>query len=85
MNQIPDSFNAFRIHNDAEGYHPGVEAVTLDDLSEGHEPALQGAELCRGSTLDRAFLAQVFADHPIRAVCHFAARPWFSTSNTISH
>ena len=51
-----------------------VDVLVIDDLSEGHETALRGVELCEGSTLDREFLAQVFASHPIDAVCHFAAR-----------
>lgn len=32
---IPASFNAFRIHNDEQGYRSGVEAITLDDLAPG--------------------------------------------------
>ncbi|TKS54099.1 acryloyl-CoA reductase [Luteimonas yindakuii] len=32
---IPASFRAFRIHDDAQGYRSGVEALTLDDLSPG--------------------------------------------------
>lgn len=35
MNTIPDTFRAFRIRNDDEGYRSGLEAVALDDLSEG--------------------------------------------------
>jgi putative YhdH/YhfP family quinone oxidoreductase len=35
MTDIPDSFSAFRIHNDDDGYRAGVEQVGLDDLSEG--------------------------------------------------
>ncbi len=35
MTAIPDSFKAFRIHNDDDGYRAGVETVSLDDLSEG--------------------------------------------------
>jgi len=35
MSQIPDSFNAFRIHNDERGYRSGIETLTIDDLSEG--------------------------------------------------
>src|SRR5688572_4165541 len=31
----PDTFNAFRIHNDAAGYRSGIEPVTLDDLASG--------------------------------------------------
>lgn len=32
---VPATFNAFRIHNDANGYRSGIEAITLDDLNPG--------------------------------------------------
>ena len=32
---VPGKFNAFRIHNDDDGYRAGVESVSLEDLSEG--------------------------------------------------
>lgn len=32
---IPSTFNAFRIHNDANGYRSGIEPISLDDLSPG--------------------------------------------------
>ena len=32
---IPDTFNAFRIHSDDNGYRSGIEAVALDELSPG--------------------------------------------------
>lgn len=32
---IPTHFAAFRIHDDAEGYHSGIEQISLDDLSPG--------------------------------------------------
>lgn len=35
MTNIPDRFQAFRIHNDDKGYRSGVEEISLDDLSEG--------------------------------------------------
>lgn len=35
MNAIPETFKAFRIHNDAEGYRSGIEYIGIDDLSEG--------------------------------------------------
>jgi acrylyl-CoA reductase (NADPH) len=35
MSSIPETFKAFRIHDDEEGYRSGVETVTLGDLSEG--------------------------------------------------
>ncbi len=35
MAAIPESFKAFRIHNDAEGYRSGLENISIADLSEG--------------------------------------------------
>lgn len=35
MTALPDTFKAFRIHNDAEGYRSGIEDITIDDLSSG--------------------------------------------------
>ena len=32
---VPDTFRAYRVHNDDEGYRGGVESVGLDDLSPG--------------------------------------------------
>jgi putative YhdH/YhfP family quinone oxidoreductase len=32
---IPQIFNAFRIHNDADGYRSGVEQIGVDDLAPG--------------------------------------------------
>jgi len=35
MTGIPETFKAFRIHNDAEGYRSGIEDIGIDDLNEG--------------------------------------------------
>jgi putative YhdH/YhfP family quinone oxidoreductase len=35
MTTVPETFKAFRIRNDDEGYRSGVEDTTLEDLSEG--------------------------------------------------
>ena len=35
MTDMPETFNAFRIHNDAAGYRSGIEQISLDDLSPG--------------------------------------------------
>jgi putative YhdH/YhfP family quinone oxidoreductase len=35
MTEIPETFKAFRIHDDAEGYRSGIETIGIDDLSEG--------------------------------------------------
>lgn len=35
MTKIPATFNAFRIHNDDDGYRADIESVSLSELSEG--------------------------------------------------
>lgn len=35
MSNIPDTFKAFRIRNDEDGYRSGVEDTALEELSEG--------------------------------------------------
>jgi acrylyl-CoA reductase (NADPH) len=35
MSSVPSSFKAFRIHDDDDGYHSGLDTVSLSDLSEG--------------------------------------------------
>ena len=35
MTKPPETFKAFRINNDAEGYRSGIENISIDDLSEG--------------------------------------------------
>ena len=35
MSSVPESFSAFRIHDDSDGYRSGIEQVGIDDLSEG--------------------------------------------------
>jgi len=32
---LPDTFNAFRIHNDDAGYRGAIETISIDDLSSG--------------------------------------------------
>lgn len=58
----------------------GHRVLVLDDLSEGHREALFDVDMIEGSTLDEACLARVFEQHPIRAVCHFAARCYVGES-----
>ena len=50
----------------------GFEPVVYDNLSTGHRNFVRGA-LVIGDLLDKAKLAQVFAQHEIAAVMHFAA------------
>ncbi len=35
MIKVPDTFSAFRIHNDSDGYRAAVESISMSDLSEG--------------------------------------------------
>jgi UDP-glucose-4-epimerase GalE len=58
----------------------GYGVVAFDDLSEGHEAALLGAPLVRGSLLDAQALAQAFGAWHVAAVMHFAARCYVGES-----
>ncbi|MCA8941161.1 MAG: UDP-glucose 4-epimerase GalE [Planctomycetes bacterium] len=60
----------------------GRNVLVLDDLSEGHEAALLGAPLARGSMLDREFVMRTFEQNDIHAVFHFAARCYVGESVT---
>jgi UDP-arabinose 4-epimerase len=51
----------------------GHEPVVFDDLSQGHEWAVRWGPLERGSLNDPARLREVFAQHHLDAVVHFAA------------
>src|SRR3954452_25511232 len=51
----------------------GHEPVIFDDLSQGHEWAVKGGPLERGSLSDPVRLAEVFAGRQIDVVVHFAA------------
>ena len=54
----------------------GYGVVVLDNLSYGHRELIENvvhAELIVGDTSDRALLDQLFANHKIAAVMHFAA------------
>jgi UDP-glucose 4-epimerase len=51
----------------------GYPVVTLDDLSRGHRELVPGGDFIEGDMGDPAVLAQIFNQHPIRAVMHFAA------------
>jgi UDP-glucose-4-epimerase GalE len=52
----------------------GLVPVTFDDLSTGHRDSVRWGPLVEGNLLDQASLRAAFADWPVRAVLHFAAR-----------
>lgn len=51
------------------GYLP----IALDNLTRGHSETVKWGPLLRGDVGDAGFLRQVFLDHEIEAVLHFAA------------
>ena len=54
----------------------GYEVIVLDNLSYGHRELVEDVlhvKLIVGDTSDRALLDQIFANHNIAAVMHFAA------------
>ncbi len=52
----------------------GETVVTLDNLSTGFREAVTAGELIIGDTGDTKLLEQLFADHDIDTVMHFAAK-----------
>jgi len=51
----------------------GYECVVLDNLSEGHEEALQTKNFCKVDLSKSDEIREVFEKYPIKAVIHFAA------------
>jgi UDP-glucose 4-epimerase len=63
----------------------GYEVIILDSLVYGHQDLAENvlkAKLIVGSTCDRALLREVFANHQIDAVMHFAAYAYVGESVT---
>jgi UDP-glucose-4-epimerase GalE len=61
----------------------GERVVVLDDLSEGHQAALQGAELVRADLAEPSVgeaLDEVFSREPFDAVLHFGAKAYVGES-----
>ncbi|WP_374764230.1 UDP-glucose 4-epimerase GalE [Yunchengibacter salinarum] len=61
----------------------GHTPLVLDSLENGHADAVSGATLIAGDTRDRALLRQVFTDHAIDAVIHFAA--YIEAGESVTH
>ena len=51
----------------------GFNVIVLDNLSKGHAELIPGGALVTGDMADRALLKQVFKEHHVDAVMHFAA------------
>ena len=49
------------------------EVVVLDNLTKGHEQAVLNVPLYKGDLTDGKVIDQIFADHDIDSVIHFAA------------
>lgn len=63
----------------------GYEVIILDSLVYGHQDLVENvlkAKLIVGNTCDRALLREVFANHKIDAVMHFAAYAYVGESVT---
>ena len=60
----------------------GHEPVIFDDLSQGHEWAIKWGLFERGSLSNPTRLAEVFTNHKIDAVVHFAANALVGESMT---
>ncbi len=51
----------------------GYQPIVLDNLVCGHRQAVQWGPFFEGSMSDSHLLREIFSDHPIAAVMHFAA------------
>jgi len=51
----------------------GYDVITLDDLSTGHRDLLPGGDYVEGDLGDAVLLDEIFSNHEIAAVMHFAA------------
>lgn len=60
----------------------GHEVWVYDNLSEGHRAAVPEGKLIEGDLMDGEKLQQVFAEHKIDAVMHFAASCYVGVSVT---
>ncbi|GAA4720048.1 UDP-glucose 4-epimerase GalE [Brevibacillus fulvus] len=60
-------------HTVMELLEQGEEVIVADNLRTGHQAAVAGGTFYHGDLRDRAFLQQVFKQHQIEAVIHFAA------------
>jgi UDP-glucose 4-epimerase len=58
----------------------GYEVVILDNLVYGHRELAQGERLIVGDLENRALLREVFAEHRVEAVMHFAAYAYVGES-----
>lgn len=63
----------------------GYKVIVLDNLVYGHRDLVEGVlgvKLIVGDTCDRSLLRQLFAEHQIEAVMHFAAYAYVGESVT---
>jgi len=67
-------------HTVKELTRAGMTPVVVDDLSEGHEPAVLGAELVVGDIGSREILDRVLESRSFDGVVHFAARAYVGES-----
>jgi len=51
----------------------GLDTVTLDNLSQGHREVVLGGAFIEGDLADRALLEDLFREHDLDGVMHFAA------------
>ena len=60
----------------------GHEVVIVDNLAEGHRPAVGNLPFVNTDLLDRAKIAAALREHKIEAVMHFAAFAYVGVSVT---
>ncbi|TDQ41452.1 UDP-glucose 4-epimerase GalE [Aureibacillus halotolerans] len=60
----------------------GKEVIVFDNIRTGHKESIPGVTFIEGDLLNKGLLDQVFQDHSIDAVVHFAAKSLVGESVT---
>ena len=58
----------------------GFKTLVVDNMSKGHRQAVVCGELLEGDLKDPSFLDQVFKDHSVQGVMHFASKCYVGES-----
>lgn len=67
-------------HANKELTKRGYSTMVIDNFHYGHEEFLKWGKSVKGDLADTTLLRQIFRDHPIRAVMHFAAYAYVGES-----
>ena len=77
MSNVPATFNAFRIHDDSDGYRSGIETVAIDDLSEGNVTIrVEWSSINYKDALAATGKGKILRTHPLTGGSRKATKSW---------